>query len=199
MIFCADKNGTRLWRINFDGTLEKQAPMPQGHAAGYAAVDYYHDLWITDTENHCILKFDRDLNLLDIFGSYGNGTNQFDEPRGIAIWKRFGQVFVAEKDGAQYYWIGTDLKAKSLQKNGAGYILSLVLTEYSFVSLFSVVAKDTLWLFTHRFAPAGKSDLAFQAPGHMPRLRPDCVLRIEPTYSSYSYTKLDFPLQCKQE
>jgi DNA-binding beta-propeller fold protein YncE len=200
VIFCADKNGTMLWKINFDGTLEKQALMPRGHFAGYAAVDYYHNLWVTDRENHCILKFDHDLNLLDIFGSYGTGRNQFVEPRGIAIWKRYGQTFVAEKDGAQYYWVGSDLKARSLRKNtGTTYTLSLALTEYSYVSLYSSAArKDTQWVFNRMMASAGNSDLAFEDPRHLIMQNRNCVVRIEPTYSSFSYLKLDLPVRVEQ-
>jgi DNA-binding beta-propeller fold protein YncE len=39
--------------------------------------------------------------------AYVEGTT-FDEPSGIAIWRRFGQVFVSEATGGQYYWVGLD-------------------------------------------------------------------------------------------
>jgi hypothetical protein len=38
------------------------------------AIDYYHNYWITDKNRHCVLKFDHDLNLLDIFGSHVQET-----------------------------------------------------------------------------------------------------------------------------
>jgi DNA-binding beta-propeller fold protein YncE len=195
-IFCADKGGKRLWKINVLGTVEKQALMPSGHAAGYAAIDYFHNLWVTDRNNHCVLKFDHNLELLDIFGSYGDGKNQFIEPRGIALWKRYGQVFIAEKNGAQYYWIGTDLKAKSLRKiSGNTYTLSLALTECSYVSLYAAVAKDTQWVFNRWMVSAGKPDLPFEDRMHILTQNRQCVLKVEPTYSSFSYFKLDFPVQ----
>jgi hypothetical protein len=198
-MFCADRNGSRLWKINFNGTVEKQVLMPQGYVAEYGAVDYFHNLWVTDKEKHCILKFDHDLVLLDIFGSYGNGKNQFVEPRGIAIWKRYGQVFISEKDGAQYYWIGTDLKAKSVrQVSGDSYTLSLAVTEHSFVSLYAAVAKDTQWVFNRWMVSAGNPDLPFEDRKHILLQKRQCFLRIEPTYSSFSYFKLDFPVQVER-
>jgi DNA-binding beta-propeller fold protein YncE len=195
IVFCADKNGARLWKIGFAGDVQKQTPMPDGYHACYAAVDYYHNLWITDKARGCILKFDHNLDLLDIFGSPGRGRNQFVEPRGIAIWQRFGQVFVAEKQGAQYYWVGTDCTEKSLRKIGDNnYTLSLTLTEHSFVSLFGV-NKDTTWILRKLVLRSGQSTIPFcdhaRAPGGIGPM----VLRIEPTYSSYTYCKREYPLQ----
>ncbi len=74
----------------------------------YLALDYYNNIYATDTKNHCIHKFDHQLNYLTSYGSYGTEDREFVEPRGITIYRRFGQVFVAEKWGAQYFWIGTD-------------------------------------------------------------------------------------------
>jgi len=195
-IFCADKDGTRLWKIKDNGTVERQALMPSGYEAGYAAVDYFHNLWVTDRKNHCVLKFDHDLELLDIFGSYGNGKDQFVEPRGIAIWKRYGQTFIAEKQGAQYFWIGSDLKAKSLRKIAANtYTLSLALTEYSYVSLFAAAGKDTQWVFHRWMVQEGKPELPFEDRTHILSQQRPCFLRIEPSYSSFSFNKLDFPVR----
>jgi hypothetical protein len=195
-IYCADKGGTRIWKINEHGALEKQTLMPSGHAAGYAAVDYFHNLWVTDRNNHCVLKFDHNLELLDIFGSYGGGKNQFVEPRGIAIWKRYGQVFIAEKNGAQYYWLGTDLKAKSIRKiSDDTYTLSLAITEYSFVSLYAAASRDTQWIFNRWMVPVGKSGLPFADSKHIISQKQQCVLKVEPTYSSFSYFKMEFPVQ----
>lgn len=74
----------------------------------YLAIDYYGNLYATDPVNHQIHKFDRELRFLTSFGREGKGDKEFESPRGITIWRRFGQVFVAETDGAQYYWIGVD-------------------------------------------------------------------------------------------
>jgi hypothetical protein len=196
LVFCADKGGTRLWKIGFNGDVEKQANLPDGYCAGYAAVDYYHNLWITDKNRHCILKYNRDLELLDIFGSFGEGKNQFVEPRGIAIWKRYGQTFIAEKFGAQYYWMGTDCKEKSLRKmRDNNYTLSLTLTEAGYVSLYSAMAKDTTWVFHRRMTFSGKSVLPFADDTQRLNGTGPMTVRIEPTYSSYTYYKWDYPIE----
>jgi sugar lactone lactonase YvrE len=208
LVFCADKGGTRLWKLDVTGRVLKVFNMPKGHRAYYGATDYYHNLWVTDVGKHCVLKFDHDLKLLDIFGSEGTGDNQFDEPRGIAIWKRYGQTFIAERKGAQYYWVGTQCNSRSLACNadaGSGgrsivgkprpCALDLYVTEYSYVSLFRVEQEDTLYYMKRRMARAGQSTLAF-GPGKRDPLvvGKEVILRVEPTYSSYTYYRWDFPM-----
>ncbi len=192
---CADRGGKRLWKITFDGKVEKKIDMPSGHTAFYAAFDYYHNVWITDKHKHCILKFDRNLKLLDVFGSHGSGDNQFIEPRGITIWKRFGQTFIAERKGAQYYWVGTDLRKKGLTANAdKSYTLSLDLAEYSFVSLFKVTGTDTTYALRKRFVYPGSTSTIFH--DEKKTLKDgNLILRVEPTYSSYTFSKWDFPIK----
>jgi sugar lactone lactonase YvrE len=187
-IYCADRNGTRLWKIDLNGRLLKQVNLPDNEKASYAATDYYHNVWITDREKHCIYKFDKDLGLLDVFGSQGTGKNQFVEPRGIAIWKRYGQVFIAEKKGAQYFWIGTDLKSRDLIKRGNKlYSLTLNLTEYSFVSFFKPNGPDTSWVLSKRMVFPGGGSIDFCDTKNIIRPGSVMLLKIEPTYSSYQY------------
>lgn len=194
IVFCADQDGSRLWKINFDGNVARQILLPEGHHADYAAVDYYNSLWITDTKQHCILKYDHNLNLLGIFGSHGVGKNQFVEPRGIAIWKRFGQTFIAEKQGAQYFWVGTDCTAKSLRRiRDNNYTLSLVVPEYSLVSVFSA-QRDTVWLVKKLMVNAGTATVPIIDINATISSGRSLVLRVEPTYSSYLYYKWDYPL-----
>ena len=194
IVYCADRGGARLWKIDFGGAVQKQAILPAGYHAAYGAVDYYSSLWVTDTQKHCILKYDHNLNLLDIFGSYGDGKGQFEEPRGIAIWKKFGQTFVAEKHGAQYYWIGTDCTAKALRKvRDNNYTLSLALTEYSFISVF-VTQRDTSWLVKSLMAYPPAAIVPLVDAGAAIASGKTVVLRVEPTYSSYTYFKQEFPL-----
>ncbi|MBN1982602.1 MAG: NHL repeat-containing protein [Chitinivibrionales bacterium] len=196
-IFTADSGGKRLWKIQFNGKVDKIVKMPPTYSANYAAVDYYHNVWVTDKENHCIMKFDHELNLLDIFGSYGKDNNQFQEPRGITIWKRFGQVFIAEKTGAQYYWIGSDVKNYSAQVNKESIELSSKLTEYSFVSLFSagsVGRQDTLFFIKQQFLAPGLSTLTIPLSSDITSEVFPLTMRVEPTYSSYSYKYWDYPV-----
>ncbi len=195
-VFCADNNGKRLWKIDFAGNVEKTVAMPEGYHAFYGAVDYYHNFYVTDKHNHCILKFDHDLNLIDRFGSYGKGDNQFIEPRGITIWKRYGQTFVAEKGGAQYYWVGTELKAVGFwkKKTPHHYCIKTNVAEYCYISLFSVSGTDTITYMTHKFIRPGERLFPFKNEKISKAPDTGFLLRVEPTYSSYTYYHWDYPI-----
>ncbi|MBD3315951.1 MAG: hypothetical protein GF344_09205 [Chitinivibrionales bacterium] len=193
-IFCADSGGKRLWKIGFDGRVLKKVTMPEEYSACYGAVDYYHSLLVTDKTNHCILKFSHDLELLDIFGKRGTGDNEFIEPRGIAVWKRYGQTFVAEKAGAQYYWMGTDLKNHKLKVLGEGrYCLNTYLTDHALATLFVVTGEDTVKLFSHKTIRPGARQTIFATSKDVEGK--DLMLRVEPTYSSRTYFHWDYPVK----
>jgi len=194
-VYCADDNGARMWKFDLAGSVIKTVSMPNGQKASYAAIDYFHNVWVTDKDDHCILKFDKDLRLLDVFGSFGTDKNQFVEPRGIAIWKRFGQVFIAEKKGAQYFWVGTDLKSKELiDKGNSRYVLTLNVTEYSFISLFETAGRDTSWLISKRLVFPGGASINFSDVKKRVFPGASMVLKTEPTYSSYLYNSWIYPM-----
>jgi DNA-binding beta-propeller fold protein YncE len=200
-IFCCDSNGLRLRKIGFDGKLLAQASMPKGYSGLYGAVDYYHNFWVTDKNNHCVLKFSHDLALLDIFGSRGEGDNQFIEPRGIAIYKRYGQTFVAEKGGAQYYWMGTQLRegpGLSVDSKGSRCVLGTDLKEYSFGSLMQISGNDTIKVFNKRMLYPGRRETYFMPDRPVDASKGRMLLRIEPTYSSYTYYCWEYPVTVKK-
>ncbi|MFQ5641812.1 MAG: NHL repeat-containing protein [bacterium] len=188
----------------------KDLDMPAGHL-GYLAIDYYSNIWVTDTAQHQIHKFDHNLNYLTSFGRKGKGDKEFNEPRGIAIFRRFGQVFVAEKESAQYYWIGTDVfdfHGKWNQEFGV-IELSFFLTEPSFVNLWLepenagerlVLEKVKLLAGSHKIylddsykQVSMRQMRRFKTNGSLSKLIPvshanyEVKLKIEPTYSSYQY------------
>lgn len=78
------------------------------YSFAFCAIDYYGQIWVTDRENGCIHKFDKDLKYITSFGRKGSGEKEFMDPRGITIWRRFGQVFVVDVTTIDYYWIGID-------------------------------------------------------------------------------------------
>lgn len=196
VIFCADSNGRRLWKIDFKGRVQKVVKVPSKYSAHYGAVDYYHNFWVTDKKNHCILKFDHNLKLLDIFGSYGKDDNRFIEPRGIAIWKRYGQTFVAEKTGAQYYWVGTDIKKVGFweRENADIFFIKTDLTEYSYISLYYVKGFDQIELIRPRYTIPGERTLSFTNDRIKGLHGGSFLFSIEPTYSSYTYYHWDYPI-----
>ena len=115
-LYVVHGDGTTLSKFDFEGRLlarteaAERTPLSDPPTFGWIAADYYGNVWATDPANGTIWKFDRDLRFLTRWGEQGNGEHQLDEPRGIAIWKRFGQVFVAEREGAQYFFVGTDVQ-----------------------------------------------------------------------------------------
>lgn len=196
IIFCADRDGTRIWKIGFDGRLYGFADLSAGDSAVYGATDYFHNFWITDTKKHRVLKFDHNLRPLDIFGSYGNGKNQFDEPRGITIYKRFGQVFIAEKKGAQYFWVGTHLKkALLLKKTDGTYCLIIRATEHSLVTLFSAVKTDTVTYFMRRRIQSDSAVINFNGSKKGGIREQGLTLKLEPSYSSFTYNSWTYPIR----
>jgi hypothetical protein len=198
-IFCADRKGTRVWKLGFDGALKAIADLPSGHAAVYGTVDYYHNYWVTDRESHCVLKFDHNLKLLDVFGSHGEGDDQFIEPRGIAIYKRYGQTIIAEKNGAQYFWVGTSLKKASLiHKEGGDYALTVKATEYSLISLFSAVKNDTVTYFRKRWIPCDSVTMRFNTKEKNGIREQGLTLKLEPTYSSLTYSSWYYPIKVEK-
>jgi DNA-binding beta-propeller fold protein YncE len=59
------------------------------------AVDAEGNLYVADSGNHRIQKFDGDLNFLGTFGTAGGGEGQFNEPWGVAV-DREGNIYVAD-------------------------------------------------------------------------------------------------------
>ncbi|MGH7740196.1 MAG: NHL repeat-containing protein [bacterium] len=98
------------------------------------AFDYYGNLVATDFDKGCLRKFGRNLDYLTTFGSEGDDDYQFDEPRGICVNNQFGQMFVVEKNSADYYWIGADAKNLAFQKTAKGFRFPFFLTERALVS-----------------------------------------------------------------
>lgn len=103
-----DRAGTRLNRYSLDGRLLRRIDMRrlglESAAFGYCDFDRHGNCYVTDSLNDQIHVFDQTLKHLVSVGRDG----EFDSPRGIAVWRRFGQVFVNEREGGQYLWIGLD-------------------------------------------------------------------------------------------
>jgi len=61
----------------------------------YIAVDASSNVYVSDTLNSRVQKFDPDGNYLMSFGGRGNGWGMFDKPKGVAL-DSFGNVYVAD-------------------------------------------------------------------------------------------------------
>ena len=72
------------------GNAEGQFDTPAG-----IAVDAAGNVYVADSYNNRIQKFDSSGKFLLAWGSYGEEESQFDEPRGIAV-DAAGNVYVAD-------------------------------------------------------------------------------------------------------
>ncbi|MCX7784719.1 MAG: 6-bladed beta-propeller [candidate division WOR-3 bacterium] len=111
-VIVVDNENKRIQKFNRNGQLiaSTNAYMIGLSNAEFnsCALDYNANIYVTDMLNNQIHKFDRSLNYITSIGQTGSGPLKFISPRGIFIWKRFGQVFITDADGGYYYWLGVD-------------------------------------------------------------------------------------------
>lgn len=133
-----DRDGRRLRLFGSGGALRatrnaESLGIPDA-AFDAVAIDYYGNVLAVDQRGHRIHKFRHDLLPLDSFGEFGTRPGQFDAPRGIAIYRRLGQVFIAENEGGQYLWVGTDIRHLAAESRGEIVAIQFLLTETSLVN-----------------------------------------------------------------
>lgn len=139
IVIIIDDGGTTIKKISLEGTNEKTITGSEfGYDEvqfAYVVMDFYNNVYVTDKKNHVIHKFNSNLDYITTFGRKGTEKNEFIEPRGIAIWRRLGQVIVAEKGTVQYYLIGTDLQDVKFENVGNSLTVSGFLTERSIIKV----------------------------------------------------------------
>ena len=115
-LYLVDRDGQRLRAYDPEGvvvaSIEARDVSPDDAGARflYVELDYFGNVYVSDPAEGALHKLDPDLRPLTTFKGPGPAESALEEPRGIAIWKRFGQVFVAEREGAQYFFVGTDFR-----------------------------------------------------------------------------------------
>lgn len=130
-------DGSSLARLD-DGEVTRLVGVSDmdGLTLNYPVVDFWGNVWVTDSLSCCVHKLTDDLDYLTSFGSRGHGDLEFWYPTGIAIWKRYGQVFLAEREGARYFWIGVDLTDLEMDGLPRGLRISGTLTEDALFTAF---------------------------------------------------------------
>ena len=212
-----DKNNKRIMKFNLNGRLlgmvdARGIGLSEAHF-GHLAIDYYANIYVTDRINHQIHKFDRYLNYIVSFGKEGTGNNEFYSPRGITIWRRFGQTFITEAEGGQYYWLGLDgyfvgCFPEKFTRQKPGTTIALYLTELAEVKVNIYDENNNLirLLTPKHLQKPGESliiwdgrdnNSAIVSPGiyHI-------IIEIRPTYSAprrYFKKELETWVRCTQE
>ncbi len=112
-LIVVDSLDARISKYSLEGDLLERVTSGDWGAGTcqlqFCTIDYFSQVLLTDRKNNCIWKLDRDLKMICRFGRKGTSDYEFDDPRGITMYRRFGQTFVAEREGAQYLWVAVDL------------------------------------------------------------------------------------------
>ncbi len=197
-LLVANREGSVVVKLDQEGNEVARATAESAGARSmriaYMTTDFYANVWATDGENHAIQKFDQNLNHLTTFGSKGKRDREFYSPRGIDIWRRLGQTFIAEEKGAQYYWLGSDASDVRAVQNGARLNLSYNLTEYSYITVRARYAGGGIEeLYRRRIRRTGRREEEIVLGQDRPLSWIEII--VEPTYSSYTYREKVFHLR----
>ena len=197
-LFVAGRSGEEIVKLGPDGEIAARVTAADvGRStmqAAYMTVDFYANLWVTDRHGHCLHKFDRNLNHLATFGRRGRGRKEFEGPRGLDIWPRFGQMFVSETRSAQYYWVGADVAELQAVQEGATLRLAYHLTEYAYLTVRVRYRGGGLEeLSRRRFRTVGQRSDSYELTQDRPLIWVEVT--VEPTYSSYTYREKVYHLR----
>jgi len=188
-IYLCDQQGTRLLRLGLEGRVHLEfhsSRLPEAQQPArlaWLALDYYENLWVTDSRRCQVHKFNRHLQPLASYGGPGDGDGRFRNPAGIAIYRHFGQVFISQAQGAHYFWIGADVLAPQVkwheQKPGL-VCLQFFLTEPAWVS---ISANAHRLCYKQRF-DSGRQNFHWKPAPALVRKPLTFTLTAEATYSS---------------
>ena len=162
MLIVIDSCKHRINKFDLSGNLIKRINSKKfGYDSTqleYVCLDYYNQLLITDSQNHCVHKLNKNLQYIVSFGREGNDDYEFIEPRGITIYRRFGQLFIAEKSAAHYYWVGTDFLFLNTEVERNAVFIEFKITEPAWVEVH-ILDKDNRFvslIYRRIYFPGGK-------------------------------------------
>jgi hypothetical protein len=203
-IYVVDQYHGRVQRFGLDGRFLGQLNASDlGKSAVYLtgiALDYFNNVWVADRSSDQIHKLDRQLEYIDSWGRPGEGDFMLNSPRGLAIYRHYGQMVVLEKESAQYLWIGADIRGISFNRVedpllGPKLRLDYTLTERAWVDAWVEDPKGNkiATLVKRRLQKQGGQsvfwngdlDTGFRIPNGPYTL----VFNAEATYSSATYVK----------
>lgn len=180
-IIVIDSLHQRVRKLDLNGELVGETSAREWNVEnaylGYVTIDYYNNIILTDMKNGCLHKLNHNLTYLTRFGEPGRNDYQFDEPRGITTYRRFGQIIVAEREGAQYLWVGVDVSRLTAEVKTVSVWSDLMidfnLTEPAFCDMDIVdsYGRFIARVSTSRRFPAGSNHIAWAMviPGTPPK------------------------------
>ncbi|MBN1620089.1 hypothetical protein JW890_05155 [candidate division WOR-3 bacterium] len=214
-IVVTDNSKKRITMFDFSGNRIKSVDgLDLGFeniSLNYAAIDYYGLIYVTDTDNSQIHIFSRELTHITSFGREGSGKKEFISPRGIAVWKRFGQFIILEASSAQYYWAGVDGYIKGAFPSVfnplmPGSTIAIYITQPSIITLTVYDSRGNVIrnLLPEFKETPGYTQILWDGKGNNSEIVPPGIYTvkadIEPTYSSRGYFKktLSVDIECSE-
>lgn len=149
IIYVCDTGNKRIQKFNAYGDPGKSVTgndlgLANPYFVSIAVGSYYDNVYIVDQRNNQLLKLNKDLFLLDKLGG-------LTSPRGVAVYDPYGEIFIAEGPGGQYYDVGVEIKdlkvapAEIAPMSSAPFAeIAFVLTETAKVSVEVFDSADNL-------------------------------------------------------
>ncbi|MBP7791888.1 MAG: NHL repeat-containing protein [Candidatus Goldbacteria bacterium] len=139
-IYLIDGDYNRIQKFDFNGNLIRATRIDNviGKQVKLTTLeqDFYGNVYVVDNKNSCVHKLTPDLFYISSFGKYGKDDYEFENPTGIAIYKHYGQIFVSDRESAQYFWVCSDAFDFKAKKAGNDEIMfEFFLTEKSFITI----------------------------------------------------------------
>jgi DNA-binding beta-propeller fold protein YncE len=105
-VYIGDGGNNRIQKFDFEGTfITKWGSQGEGNgefgngvsrSPTRVAVDSSNNVYVVDTANHRIQKFDSEGNFITKWGSQGDGDGEFRGPSGVAV-DSSNNVYVSEQ------------------------------------------------------------------------------------------------------
>lgn len=198
-----DREGTRINQLSLSGQLLRRIDCRRigFDTAGFAycAFDRHGNAYVTDMVNSQVHIFDPELRYIISFGGDAGQAGRFDSPRGICIGRKFGQFFVSEAEGGQYYLLALDAyllgfypDSFNSQKPGTTVALYLTAVAEVVVEVFDSENKLIRTLTPEHEQLPGEVLIVWDGRNNQGELVPEGEYRItatvRPTYSRPRYS-----------
>lgn len=133
-----DGGNSRVQRLTTDGVYISQFSILNATSDQFGAygmfVDSSGSIWIADTPNHLIKKFDNEGNLLLQFGVYGTGLSQLRNPSGVAV------------DSQGFIYVSDTFNSKLKKYNSNGDLVAYYTTNLSQPRHIVIDSNDNLFV-----------------------------------------------------
>ena len=168
-IFCIDAAGTRVLRFTHEGKLEKSVRIDnivqKDVKLTTLDLDYFGNVYAVDRLNSRIYKLNSDLDFIAGYGKHGTQDYEFDSPTGIAIYKHYGQVFISDRESAQYFWLGADvLNFTAKQIKPSEFQFEFLLTERATITIDIEIQGGNIEVCSRLCLEQGRNQVMWSVP-----------------------------------